>query len=118
MKKVTTVVGKTVASPKALSLMSQNLSVKDRAEAYFESVRRNIQRDIIDGLIAKKEELNDKLFELTNFTLETNLNAGLNQMTKDICEKRFKDVIETEFQIFLVSRELEVKQASFDKYFK
>ena len=101
----------------ALSLMEKNKSVKERAAAYFESVRRNIQRDVIDKLIGDKEKIEDELFELTNFTLDTNLNAGLRQMTKEDCETRFKKVIELEYQLELVSLELKAKQDSFDKYF-
>lgn len=101
----------------ALSLMKKNKSVSERAQAYFESVKRNIQRDVIDKLVSRKEELEDRLFELTNFTLDTNLNAGLRQMTKDDCEKRFKEIIETEYQLQLTELELKAKQASFGKYF-
>jgi len=102
----------------ALALMEKNKSVKERAESYFESVRRNIQRDVIDALVAKKEDLKDKLFELTNFTLDTNLNAGLSRMTKDDCEKRFKQIIENEYQLELIELELSAKQDTFNKYFK
>lgn len=101
----------------ALSLMSQNKSVKDRAEAYVISVKRDIQKKVIDTLVEQKEKLADELFELTNFTLETNHNAGIQSMTKEVCENRFKRIIDVEFELTLIDRELEIKQASFDKYF-
>ena len=103
---------------KALELLKANKSVKERAEAYFTSVKRSIQKNIIDELISRQEKINDELFELTNFTLDTNLNAGLKQMTKEDCEKRFTQIIELEFDLKILTLELESKQASFDKYFK
>lgn len=104
--------------PLALSMMEKNKSVKERAQSYFESIRRNIQRDIIDKLIAKREEIEDNMFELSNFTLDTNLNAGQSRMTKDDCEKRFKDIINKEFELKMVNLEIETKQASFNRLFK
>lgn len=103
---------------KALELLKSNKSVKERAEAYAISVKRSIQKNVIDELISKQEKINDELFELSNFTLDTNLNQGLKQMTKEDCEKRFTQIIELEFELKLITIELEAKQATFDKYFK
>jgi hypothetical protein len=102
---------------KALELLKTSKSVKERAESYANSVKRNIQKDVIDNLISKKEKLEDELFDLTNFTLETNFNAGLKTMTKEDCENRFKRIIEVEYELELLDAELKVKQKSFDKYF-
>lgn len=101
----------------ALSLLKTNKSVSERAENYVISSKRNIQRDVIDTLVAKKETIEDELFELTNFNLETNLNAGIAQMTKESCESRFKKVIDLEYKLVLLSLELKTKQESFNKYF-
>lgn len=103
---------------KALELLKTNKTVAERAENYTNSMKRNIQRDVIDSLIAKKEKIEDQLFELSNFTLDTNLNAGLRSMTKEDCESRFKKIIDLEFELELLNKELEIKQNSFDKYFK
>ena len=103
---------------KALNLIKTNKTVVERAEAYAVSLKRDIQRDVIDPLVTKKENLTDQLFELTNFTLDTNINKGLATMTKEDCKKRFRDIIETEYQLKLVTLELDEKQAIFNKYFE
>ena len=103
---------------KALDLLKTNKTVEQRADAYATSIKRDIQRNIIDTLVGKKEKLDDELFELTNFTLNTNINQGLKQMTKEDCLKRFERIIEVEYELDLTNRELEIKQKSFDKYFK
>lgn len=102
---------------KALDLLKSNKTVSERAENYVTSVKRNIQRDVIDSLTAKKEAMEDELFELTNFNLETDMNRGHQQMTKESVEQRFKKIIDIEYKLKLVSLELTAKQESFDKYF-
>ena len=61
--------------------------------------------------------MEDELFELTNFNLETDVNRGYQAMTKESVEARFKKVIEIEYKLRLIDLELKTKQESFDKYF-
>ena len=104
-------------STKALDLLKSNKTVSERAENYIISVKRNLQRDVIDALVQRKEAMEDELFELTNFTLETNVNNGVQAMTKETIEARFKKVIDLEYKLKLTNLELATKQESFDKYF-
>lgn len=106
-----------MAQSLALQLMQKSKSVKERAGSYYDSIKRNIQKDVLDALVEKKDKLNDKIFELSTFTLETNLNAGVQAVTRDTCEKRFRDLIDAEYELELVELELKAKQATFDKYF-
>ena len=108
---------KTAQNTMALDMLKSNKTVTDRAENYFTSVKRNIQRDIIDSLTAKKEGMEDELFELTNFNLETDMNRGVQQMTKELVESRFKKIIDLEYKLKLINLELSAKQESFNKYF-
>ncbi len=102
---------------KALELLKTNASLEKRAEKFTTSIKRNIQRDVIDSLTAKKEKIEDQLFELTNFTLQTDVNQGLKQMTKDECEARFKKIIDLEYELKLLEVELKTKSESFNSYF-
>jgi archaellum component FlaC len=102
---------------KALELLKTNTGVAERAENYVSSVKRNIQRDVIDALTAKKEKIDDELFELKNFSLETDANKGVIEMKREDVEKRFRKIIDLEYELKLVSLELTAKQESFEKYF-
>jgi len=102
---------------KALELLKTNTGVAERAENYVSSVKRNIQRDVIDALTAKKEKIDDELFELKNFSLETDANRGVVGMKREDVEKRFRKIIDLEYELKLVSLELTAKQESFEKYF-
>ena len=104
-------------STKALDLLKSNKSVSERAENYIISVKRNLQRDVIDALVQKKESMEDELFELTNFSLEMDANRGFEAMTKERVEDRFKRVIDLEYKLKLTNLELATKQETFDKYF-
>ena len=108
---------KTAQTSKALDMLKTNKTVTERAENYIVSVKRNIQRDVIDSLTAKKEGIEDELFELTNFDLETDMNRGVQQMTKESVETRFKKIIDLEYRLKLITLELTAKQESFTKYF-
>jgi archaellum component FlaC len=102
---------------KALELLKTNTGVAERAENYVSSVKRNIQRDVIDALTAKKEKIDDELFELKNFSLETDANKGVIEMKREDVEKRFRKIIDLEYELKLVTLELTAKQESFEKYF-
>jgi hypothetical protein len=108
---------KNMKKVKALEMLETNISVSERAENYIISVKRNLQRDVIDALVQKKEAMDDELFELKNFSLETNINTGLQAMTKEMVEARFKKIIDLEYKLKLTELELKTKQESFDKYF-
>ena len=101
----------------ALELLKTNKSVAERAENYVISAKRNIQKDVIDTLNSKKEGIEDELFELTNFNLETNINRGVNEMTRAEVETRFKKIIDLEYKLVLLEMEIKTKLASFNKYF-
>ena len=102
---------------KALELLKTNTGVAERAENYVSAVKRNIQRDVIDALTAKKEKIDDELFELKNFSLETDANKCVIEMKREDVEKRFRKIIDLEYELKLVSLELTAKQESFEKYF-
>ncbi len=101
---------------KALDLLKANVSIEKRAEKFAVSIKRNIQRDL-DQLTAKKENIEDQLFELTNFSLSTDLNKGLRQMTKEDCEERFRKAIQLEYELKLLEVEIKIKTDSFNTYF-
>ena len=113
-KKVETAV---TGSTLAYSLLEKNKTVKERAEFYHSSIQRNLQRLVIDSLIERRDSLQDELFDKSNFSLDTNLNAGQRTMTKEDCENRFKCIMDIEYELELVNLELESKQAIFKKYF-
>lgn len=103
---------------KALEMLKDSVSVSKRADKFVVSIKRNIQKDVIDALTTKKEKIEDDLFELGTFQLETDANKGLRALTKEECEVRFKRIIDLEYQLRLTDLELKFKQESFDKYFK
>lgn len=105
------------SSSKALTLMKKNRSVEQRADQYSVSISRNIKRDVIDKLTEQIESIDDQIFELENFSLDTDHNKGMQMMTRDDAEVRFKKIIDLEFKREVLSLELKVKEKTFNKYF-
>jgi D-Tyr-tRNAtyr deacylase len=101
----------------AKNILAKSQSVSERAEDFFKRIKRNLQKDTLDVLEEKIEKLNDKIIELKDFSLETNINKGHRAFTLSECQKRFEDLIELEYEKTLLEKELEYKQASFNKYF-
>lgn len=102
---------------KALELLKTNQTVKERAEKFAASIKRDIQNEVIDSLIKKQEKMVDQLFELQNFTLGTDLNHGIKQMTQEECKERFKKIIDLEYSLVALGLEIKVKTDSFNTYF-
>jgi 5,10-methylene-tetrahydrofolate dehydrogenase/methenyl tetrahydrofolate cyclohydrolase len=101
----------------ALKMMKTNTTVKVRAEKYATAIKRNLQADIIDVLVKRQEQIDSDIFDLQNFNLDTDVNAGQKAMTKEDCQDRFAKIIQLEYEMKIVELELKVKQESFDKYF-
>jgi len=102
---------------KAIKMVQTNITVKKRAAEYVKSIKRNIQKKVIDKLTEQIERIDDNLFSELDFTLETNLNSGQSAISREECERKFTYAINWEFEREMLKRELEIKQASFDKYF-
>jgi hypothetical protein len=102
---------------KALELLGKSKTVRERADSYVVSMKRNLQKKILDTLQDKIDAIKDKNFDLENFTLDTNLNAGVRQMSKEDCESRFEQLINNQFELQLLEAELKVKQEAFNQYF-
>lgn len=106
------------ASNKAVQLLRTLPNIDERAEKFAETVKRNIQKDIIDTLIAKKENLEDQIDSKLDFSLHVDLNRGMLPITREAAEARFKEVIQLRYHLELVSQELAIKQQIFDDYFQ
>lgn len=101
----------------ALGMLQKNKTVKERAEKYVGRIKKSLDISKIQSLEEKIERLYDKIFDLENFSLETNLNKGMEQLTKEDCEKRFSEIIDLSFEKALLERELEIKKEVFISLF-
>jgi lipoate-protein ligase A len=102
---------------KALQILEKNQSTRERASEYLKSIKRNLQKKVIDSLEEKIEAIEDKIYGLLDMSLNTDLNKGVKTVTRDQAETRFSEVIELEYELELLNRELEIKRKSFDNYF-
>lgn len=101
----------------ALTMMQTNKSVKDRAADFESSIKRQLQRDVIDPLIDKRDRLKDSITELADFSLNTDRNAGVQALTREQCTARFIKIFEAEKELSMIELELELAQELYTKYF-
>jgi hypothetical protein len=102
---------------KALNLMKSSTSTDDRADSYVVTIKRNLQKKIIDTLLEQIEKIEDKKRDLQEFAMEADANRGIIALTREQCEKRFEQIIDLNYELDLVRAELKSKQASFDYFF-
>lgn len=102
---------------KALEMLRKRKSTSERADQYLKAIKRNLEIKLIFELERKKETLEGKIFDLENFDLETDRNAGRTALTQDEAEKRFEDLITANYELELLTLELDSKKAIFNKYF-
>lgn len=102
---------------KALKMLNTAKSVSDRAEAYAPRIKESLKLKIIRPLKERIAVIDDKIFDLSNFALDTDLNRGQKQMSKEDCEKRFEEIIELSYEKDMLEMELESKQETFDDLF-
>lgn len=102
---------------KALQILEKNQSTKERASEFIKSIKRNLKKTIIDDLEIKIEKIEDKIYGLKDMSVSTDMNQGVIAITRDQAEERFNQVIEAEYELYLLKQELKVKKQSFNKYF-
>lgn len=102
---------------KALKIMQESTSVINRAGEYATTIHRHLKRSIIDALTDEKDKLVDEISSQLDFSLQTDLNRGVQPLTRDECEKRFNRVQELEYQLVLLNLEIAAKERIFAKYF-
>lgn len=105
------------ASNKAALLLKNLPNLEQRAEKFAETVKRNLQKSLIDTLITKKENLEDTIDSKLDFSLNVDFNKGMHGITRENAEQRFDEVIDLRYRLELVSQELYIKQGIFNDYF-
>ncbi len=101
----------------ALSLLRKSKSTEERAEAFYNGIARDLKIDLIDDLTRKREKLEEEKFELEDFTLSTDQNAGQRKMTQEECKAKFARLIQIDYEIEILDLEIQVKSAAYEKYF-
>jgi TolA-binding protein len=102
---------------KAITLLKTNKSVSERAERFAEGIRKELEYDMILSLEKKLDSMDDKIFELEDFSLNTDLNKGMRRMTQEECKGRFKDIINLNYEKKLLQLELNAKREAFEALF-
>lgn len=101
---------KTMITTKANQLLTSVKSIEERASKFEASIKRDIQKSILDPIQDTIEKKENELYDLEDF-------SGIEKTTREQCQEKFEKIIEIEFDITCLKAELQKKQETFDKYF-
>ena len=79
---------------KALNLLQSNKTLAQRATEVIERIKKDTEITFIDLLQRKIDNLSDQIADLSNFSLETNLNKGQMALSIEDSKKRFVTIME------------------------
>ena len=96
-KNQTPQISKEVKTPLALNLLNNTTSTSEIANNYYQSVKYKVDKTL-EELINQERIIDSRIFDLTNFSLETNLNAGIKVITREETETRFEAVLSLEYE--------------------
>ncbi len=102
---------------KALALLKKSKSTTERASKYASRIAQSLRVDKIIPLEEEIEKIDDKIFDLQDFSLETDLNAGMKKLTKEDCEKRFGEIIDLQVKKTVLELKLKATQEAYDELF-
>lgn len=102
---------------RAIDIMRKSDSVAARAVKYNKIIKRNLKKRLLDPLNDLKDQLEDKIDNLKDFSLDTNLNAGVKRIDREDCEKRFADLIQARYDLTVLKLEIGEKTAIFKELF-
>jgi len=106
----------TIDSP-AFTMLKTAKSVNERADSYFKSIKRDLFDEQIKPLEKKIEKIDSELFDLQDFSLDTDKNRGKSRMTMEECKEQFTKIIEKQFEKTMIQLELKVKTESYNTLF-
>ena len=101
---------------KALKLLNNSSSTEARAERYIGRITTHFTNDL-DRRKEKIEVMKDQVAELERMDLQTDVNSGRNEMTKEQIQQRFQGIFDLKVDIELAERELDVRIKAFAEYF-
>ena len=102
---------------KALDLMKSKQTLEDKANEFIVSVERDVQKQFIEELEHKIEDIEDKISDAKQFSLTTNINKGQTATTRSECKEKFLEILSLTYELRLAKAELKVKKQIFDEYF-
>lgn len=102
---------------RALKLLKSSKTLEERAVEIIDRIKKDTELSYIDVLQRKVDNIKDQIADLSNFSLETNVNKGQMALSIEESKKRFLTMLELEYQLKLTEKELEVKKEIFNEYF-
>jgi D-Tyr-tRNAtyr deacylase len=102
---------------KALNMLETSKTLSERASQYYTAIARDIKDSTITVLEKKIEKLKNKVFDLSDFTLEADANAGQRRMSQEDCQSQLQQLLDTQYAIKVLELELKLKTDIYKELF-
>lgn len=105
-----------MSEEKAKALLGKVKSGTEKATKYYDRIRTSLKMNLLEQK-EKINKINDQIYDLEEFQLETNINKGQSALTKEECENKFKEIFEAKKNYELSKLEYDLSVKTFEEYF-
>lgn len=102
---------------KVMSLLKSAPSVEAKATAYEKRIRENLEKEMIQPLKDKISRLETQIEDQLDFSLDTDLNKGVEKISRPEVEARVRKAIELKYDKSIIELELKLNQEAFNELF-
>ena len=105
-------------STKALNLLQRSKRTAEKAESYISRIARDMKRSKIEDLEDQISKIKDKIFDLENFNLSTNVNKGEVAATREQVLSNFNQIFELQMEMKIMEEQLALNEEIYKDYFE
>jgi len=103
---------------KVLSLLQTAPSIESKATSYEKRIRENLQKEMIQPIEDRISKLDTEIEDQLDFSLSTDLNKGIDKISRPEVEERIRKAIKLKYTRGLAKLELKLTQEAFDDLFE
>lgn len=103
---------------KVLSLLQTAPSIESKAKDYEKRIRVSLQKEMIEPIEDKIAKLETEIEDQLDFSLSTDLNKGIDKISRPEVEDRVRKAIKLKYNKGLAELELKLMKSAFDDLFE
>ena len=105
-------------STKALNLLQRSKRTSEKAESYISRIARDMKRSKIEDIEDAISKIRDRIFDLENFNLSTNVNKGEVAATREQVLSNFDQIFELQMEMKIMEEHLNLNKEIYAEYFE
>jgi len=103
---------------KVLSLLQHAPSIESKAKDYEKRIRETLRKEMIQPIEDRIANLDTQIEDQLDFSLNTDLNKGIDKISRPEVEDRVRKAIKLKYSKGLAELELKLTKTAFDDLFE